>query len=204
MPPGSQWADELPGQFWDSLEARPRQLAAAATGAAWEQGRFTLPVFDRPYVVDPEHRLVQDPARLGERVDYNTALVLVTHLARALEVPPAGRLISPAELPGGRALVAGPHALPMEPITDLFGQDPKALVRRTQELGGDQCDGADLAVCLPGLPQVPLYLLLWLADEEFPAQAAPGVDANVLHHLDLDGLLSLGHLMVQRLTETSA
>jgi hypothetical protein len=49
-----------------------------------------------------------------------------------------------------------------------------------------------------------LYLLLWVADEEFPAQAAPGVDAHVLHHLDLDGLLSLSHLMVQRLTAESA
>jgi hypothetical protein len=204
MPPGSQWAEELPGHFWDSLEARSPELAAAATGAALDQGRFTLPVFARPYLIDPAHRVVQDLSRSGKRVDYNTALVLVTHLARGQEVPPAGRMISPAELPGGRALLAGPHALPLEPITDLFGQDPEVLVRRAMELGGDQCEGADIAVCLPGLPRVPLYLLLWVADEEFPSQAAPGVDAHVLHHLDLDGLLSLSHLMVQRLTAESA
>jgi hypothetical protein len=201
MPPGSQWADELPGHFWDNLRHRPPELAAAATGATLDEGRFLLPVLGRPYMVDPEQRLVTDPSRPDQRVDYNTALVLVSHLARAEAVPPAGRMLSPAEVPGGRALLAGPHALPLEIIIEHFGHHPEALVRRARELGGEKCDGADIAIRLPGLPRVPLYLLLWLADEEFPAQAAPGVDAHVLHHLDLDALLSLCHLMMQRLTE---
>jgi len=203
MPPGSQWADELPGHFWENLQNRPPQLAAAATGAALDGGQFMLPVFACPYLVDPARRLVQDISRPEARVDYNTALVLVSHLTRAGEIPPAGRMLSPAELPGGRALLSGPHALPLELVIEHFDRNPEALVQRARELGGDKCDGADVAVCLPGLPRVPLYLLLWVADEEFPGRAVPGVDANVLHHLDLDGLLSLGHLMVQRLTERS-
>jgi len=201
MPPGSRWADELPGHFWENLQNRPPELAAAATGAVLEQGRFLLPVLARPYRVDPKKRLIVDLAHPDQRVDYNTGLVLVTHLARAEAIPPAGRMLSPAEIPGGRALLAGPHALPLEPITSLFGQHPEALVRRARELGGDRCDGADIAVCLPGLLRVPLYLLLWIADEEFPAQAVPGVDAQVLHHLNLEALISLCHLMIQRLTE---
>jgi len=201
MPPGSQWADELPAYFWDDLRARPPDLAAAATGAELDQGRFILPVFARPYLIDPEQRRIQDSSRPEERVDYNTALVLVTHLTRAREVPPAGRMISPGDVPGGRALIAGPHALPLTPITARFGRDPEALVRRALELGGEEISGADVAVRLPGLPRVPMYLLLWVADEEFPAEASPGLDANVLHHLDLDGILSLSHLLIQRLTE---
>jgi len=159
-------------------------------------------VFARKYLVDPKHRWVQDISRPEERVDYNTALVLVTHLARAREIPPAGWLLSPSEVPGGRALVAGPHALPLKPLTARFGRDPEALMRRARELGGEETEGADVAVRLPGLPQVPMYLLLWVADEEFPTEVAPGVDAHIMHHLDLDGILSLSHLMVQRLTES--
>jgi hypothetical protein len=201
MPPGSRWADELPGHFWESLAARAPHLAAAATGATLDQGRFILPVFARPYLVDSQNRRVQDLSRSDTRVDYNTALVLVSHLARAQETPPAGRMVSFNELSGGRALVTGPHALPLDPLADHFENNPHTLVQRARELGGEEIVGADVAVRLPGLPRVPMYLLLWLADEEFPAQAAPGVDAQVMHHLDLDGLLSLSHLMVQRLTE---
>jgi len=201
MPPGSRWADELPGHFWHNLRHRPPEVAAAATGATLEQGRFLLPVLARPYMVDPEQRLIIDPSRPGQRVDYNTALVLVTHLARSEAVSPAGRMLSPADVTGGGALLAGPHALPLETVIERFGRDPKALVHRARDLGGEKCDGGDIAVCLPGLPRVPLYLLLWLADEEFPAQASLGLDAHVLQHLDLDGLISLCHLMIQRLTE---
>ena len=201
MPSGYQWADDLPGHFWESLQGRAPESAAAATGAELDRGRFILPVFARRYLVDSEQRRVQDLTRPDARVDYNTALVLVTHLARAEEVPPVGRMISFNELPGGRALVAGPHALPLDPLAEHYGRHPQALVQRALELGGEEIWGADVAVRLPGLPRVPLYLLLWLADEDFPAQAAPGVDAKVMQHLDLDGLLSLSHLMVQRLTE---
>jgi hypothetical protein len=201
MPPGSRWADELPGHFWDKLSARAPKSAAAATGATLDQGRFILPVFARPYLVDPENCRVQDLSRSETRVDYNTALVLVTHLAQAVKMLPAGRMISFNELPGGRALVAGPHALPLDLLTGRFGCNPQALAQRALELGGEEIDGADVAVRLPGLPRVPMYLMIWLADEEFSAQAVPGVDALVMHHLDLDGLLSLSHLMVQRLTE---
>ena len=201
MPPGSRWADELPGYFWDNLTARALEVAASATGAELDRGRFILPVFARNYLIEPKRRQVQDIFRPGERVDYNIALVLVTHLARASEIPPAGRMISPHELPGGRALLAGPHALPMDRITERFGRDPEGLVGRARELGGERVEGADVAVRLPGLPRVPMYLLLWVEDEEFPARAQPGVDAQVVHHLDLDGLLSLSHLMIQRLTE---
>lgn len=200
MPPGSRWADELPAHFWDNLRHRPPEAAAAATGATLEQGRFLLPVFSRPYLVDPKQRLIVDPSRPGRRVDYNAALVLVTHLARAEAVPPAGRMLSPAEVTGGRALLAGPHALPLETVIERFGRNPKALVHRARDLGGEKSDGGDIAVCLPGLPRVPLYLLLWLADEEFPPQVSLGMDAHVQHHLDLDGLISLCHLMIQRLT----
>jgi hypothetical protein len=201
MPPGSRWADELPGHFWENLAARAPEQAAAATGAELDRGRFILPVFARPYLVDPENRRLQDLSRGEARVDYNTALVLVTHLAQAGEVAPAGRMVSFNELPGGRALVSGPHALPLDLLAKHFGGNPQALGQRALELGGAEIEGADVAVRVPGLPRVPMYLLLWLADEEFPAQAAPGVDAQVMQHLDLDGLLSLSHLMVQRLTE---
>jgi hypothetical protein len=201
MPPGSRWAEELPGHLWENLGARGPESAAAATGAALEKGRFILPVFARPYLVDPQNRRVEDLSQGEARVDYNTALVLVTHLAQAVDTPPAGRMISFNELPGGRALVAGPHALPLDPLAEHFGGNPQALVERALELGGEEIDGADVAVRLPGLPRVPIYLMLWLADEEFPAQAVPGVDAQVMRHLDLDGLLSLSHLLVQRLTE---
>lgn len=201
MAPGYQWADELPDLLWNDLKARPPEEAAAATGAEIEEGRLVLPVFSRRYSVDREHSRITCIDNPDERVDYNTGVVLVTHLAQAKDVPPAGRMVSYKELPSGDTFFTGPHTLPMEYIVGRFGSEPDTLVRRAEELGGEKVEGADVAVRLSGLPRVPMYVMLWQADEEFPAEAVPGVDANVMHHLALDGLFALSHLLVQRMTE---
>jgi len=202
MAPGYEWAEDLPDLLWDDLAGRPPEEAAGATGADWAKGRFFLPVFGRRYSIDPESRRIEGVSFPEERVDYNTGVVLVTHLARARDVLPAGRMVSFKELPSGETFFSGPHALPMGPIIKRFGNDFESLVRRARELGGKEVEGGDVAVCLPGLRRVPMYVMIWKADDEFPAEAVPGVDANVMHHLALDGLFALSHLMVQRLTES--
>jgi hypothetical protein len=125
---------------------------------------------------------------------------LVCHLARALGVPPAGRLVTPQELPGGGLFFTGPHAVNTRDLEARFGASPENLARRAAALGGGRAEvGGDLAVRLPGLPRLPLYVLLWLADEEFPARVVVGLDANAHHQLALDGIWALTNLMVGRL-----
>jgi hypothetical protein len=83
-----------------------------------------------------------------------------------------------------------------------FGKDPEALVRRAEQMGGEPIDGADCAVRIPGLPFVPLYVLLWTADEEFGARAVIGIDDRALFHLDLAGVFALTNVMVGHLAQT--
>jgi hypothetical protein len=112
-------------------------------------------------------------------------------------VPPAGRLITPQELPGGGLFFSGPHAIATAGLEKRFGADATALLAVAQALGGQVLEGmADLAVTIPGLPMLPLYVLLWLGDEEFSARAVVGLDAHAQHQLALDGIWALTNLLV--------
>ncbi|MCA1988173.1 MAG: DUF3786 domain-containing protein [Desulfarculus sp.] len=195
-----RWADQLPAALWDDLAARSGSDAAEAASARQDDGRFHLPLLGRVYLVDANARQVREEARPHHRVDFQTGLVLVSHLARARGVPPAGRMVTPQELPGGGLFFTGPHAVNTKALEARFGSDPQALVRRAAALGGvpDQV-GGDLAVRLAGLPRLPLYVLLWVGDAEFPARAVVGLDANAHHQLALDGIWALTNLMVGRL-----
>lgn len=195
-----RWADQLPAALWDDLTARPALDAAEAAGAELRDGVFRLALLGRVYLVDPAVRQVREAARPDHRVGYQTGLVLVSHLARARGVPPAERLVTPQELPGGGLFFTGPHAVNTKVLEARFGSDPQALARRAAALGGapDQA-GGDLAVRLAGLPRLPLYVLLWAGDEEFPARAVVGLDAHAHHQLALDGIWALTNLMVGRL-----
>jgi len=195
-----RWADQLPAALWDDLAARPPDQAALAAAAQWDGGRFRLPLLGRDYLVDPAARQVREAARPEHRVGFQAGMVLVSHLARCLGAPPSGRMVTPQELPGGSLFFTGPHAINAKALEKRFGHAPSVLPHRAAALGGATCDaGGDVAVRLPGLPQLPLYVLLWAADEEFDARAVVGLDAHAHHQLALDGVWALTNLMVGRL-----
>ncbi len=195
-----RWADQLPAALWEDLAARPASQAAQATGAELVQGCLRLPLLGRLYEVDPASRRVAEVGRPDRRLGFQTGLVLVSHLGRAIGVPPAGRLVTPQELPGGGLFFSGPHAIATASLARRFGANPAALLAAAQALGGQAHGGAaEVAVTLPGLPYLPLYVLLWLGDEEFAARAVVGLDAHAHHQLALDGIWALTNLLVERL-----
>lgn len=193
-----RWADQLPEALWEDLTARPLLEAAQATGAALEDARLRLALLGRDYLVDVAARRIQLAGQPDKRLGFQTGLVLVSHLARALGVPPAGRLVTPQELPGGGLFFTGPHAVATAALEKRFGRDPAALLAAAQALGGQpQPEGAaQVTVLVPGLPMLPLYVLLWPADEEFGARAVVAMDAHAHHQLALDGIWALTNLLV--------
>ncbi len=196
-----RFAADLPDALWDDLAARPASEAAAACQAELEGGLFHLNLVGRGYVIDAGERrlwLAHDPAAA---VSYQAGLVLLTALAKAMDLPPAGHMVSFLELPGGSTFFTGPHALPTAPLEKRFGSVPADLTRRIGELGGQALDQADASGRLAGLPRVPLYVLLWAGDEEFPAKAALATDQRAHYHLPLDGLWALANLFVGRLLD---
>jgi hypothetical protein len=195
-----RWADQLPPELWDDLDARPRQEAAQAAQGRWDGACFTLPLLGRDYLVDPAARAVREVERPQYRPSFQTGLVLVSHLALASDVPEAGNMVTPQELPSGSQFFTGVHAVPVGRLAERFGNEPQALLPAAQNLGGGPWQGADVAVMVPGVPRIPLYVLLWAADEEFDARAVVGLDSRAHMHLALDGILALTSLLITKLT----
>ena len=195
-----RWAEDIHPHVWDDLAARPPQEAAQATGAAWDGRAYTISMLGRSYVADPGQRRIHlrdDPRR---RLSYQAGLVILTTLIRSLGVPPAERMVTPQELPGGGLFFQGPHAINTGPLEERFGYDPQALLAAARPLDAEPFAGGDAGLRLMGLPMVPLYVLLWTGDEEFKPRAVVGLDAHAHHHLALDGIWALTNLMVHRLT----
>jgi hypothetical protein len=194
-----QNADQLPPEAWDDLDARNPQEAAAATGAQWDGEAFHLPLLGRDYLVLPRQRCLQGKAHPDRPVSFQAALVMVHTLARALDVPPSGRMVTPQELPGGSMFFVGPHAIPTDLLCGHFGRNLDALTAQAKALGGHAISGADAAVTVPGLPRVPMFALIWDQDDEFPARAVVGVDSHAHHHLALDALWALSNVFAHHL-----
>lgn len=80
-----------------------------------------------------------------------------------------------------------------EPLRLLFDRDPAAVERALERLGGRRLQGtpAPTAWELFALPRVPVLLLYWPHDEEFPSKIKILFDATADRFLDVESLTFL-------------
>jgi hypothetical protein len=194
-----RWADQIPAALWSDLAKRSRRQAAEAVGAIWDGGTFKVPLIGVDYSIDPVNQRITKTYQADHPVSYQAGVVLLTTLAASKGVPPSGRMAVPQELPGGRMFFTGAHAVATGPLAKTFEKDPDQLMDRALGVGGERIEGADVAIRVPGLPYVPLYVLLWRGDVESSVRAVIGIDDRAHFHLDLAGVFALTNLLVHRL-----
>ena len=179
-------------EAWKKLELRDPEEAAACAGAEyWEdEDVFVVPVFGQAYLADPEAREVREiglhEVDLEEATHLN--LLVPLYLASCTNPEPAGKVISPLSLPGGAAFFKGPHEIPNEVIAHNFGADLEKFSETAQALGGRAVDGGDAAVLIPVFPKLPVTMIIWTGDLEFPARAQMLLDETAPLNLGIDAL----------------
>lgn len=73
---------------------------------------------------------------------------------------------------------------------------------RCLKLGGIEKNAqADLCIELPFLPQYPITLNFWEADEDFSASGRLMVDSSAAHYLTIEDAVTVGELILEKLRE---
>ncbi len=129
-------------------------------------------------------------------------ILLYNYLVRGGGPMPTGRWVPIERLPG--ALSKGPELQAVcEARVAAACQETglEALAEACRRAGGTQIEAgnADLACRFMGLPKVPLLLLIWEGDQDFPPRAKLLMDETVADHLDADSLLVLAELMTDKI-----
>lgn len=193
-----RWADQIPIASWNQLRERSPEQAAEAVGAEWEGTIFKVSLLGIHYTIDPTNQHIKMVENAEHPVSYQAGIMLLNTLSTSKGVPPSGRMTVPQELPGGRMFFTGAHAVANGQLAKYFEKDSTQLINRARDIGGEVIEGADIALRLPGLPQVPLYILFWRGDQEIPARAVIGIDDRAPFHLDLAGIFALTNILVFR------
>ena len=154
-------------------------LRAAVTHSE-EQG-YRVPVFGFPIFADPKTRTLTPSGPETElflnKMAYFSRLSVLFYLLDARNLPPTGRLLKPAELKTGQLYSSGSHILPLDPVASRFANDPQGFLAQGARFGGEPRNYGDAAVELLPLPRVPITLILWEQDDEFPARCSLLFDA---------------------------
>jgi hypothetical protein len=116
-------------------------------------------------------------------------LSVLWYLTSAKDIPASGRLIRPLDVRGGQRFFSGTHLLPLDRIEERFGRDKMAFIERGLRFGAEIAAFGDSAVRLYPLPRVPVTVILWLQDEEYPARATLFFDSTVDFQLSLSDIV---------------
>ena len=118
--------------------------------------------------------------------DYFFDLSVLWYLIRVRNIPLTDNLIKPADVPGGQIFVKGTHVLPMDAIAQKFNHQKELFLAVGSKYGAVEMDYGDVAVKLLPFPKVPVYLILWFGNEDFPPSGQLLLDPTCSSHLSTD------------------
>lgn len=182
-------------EAWNRLiERDPYEVAECSAGEYWEDDDvLVVSVFGQAYLVDAGEREIREIGihefHLEDKTHFN--LLVPLYLASCGPQEPSGRLVAPRSLSGGAAFFKGPHELPEEVIAHHFCSTLERFLDVGVKLGGTRTDGGDAAVVIPAFPKLPVTVLLWLGDMEFPARSQMLLDDTATGQLNIDALWAL-------------
>jgi hypothetical protein len=149
---------------------------------------ITLSYLSRSYRITlPEVRVTLSDS--GEEVPLKTRVLLLHYLIRAEGTLPSGRMITFKELPEGVVYAPTFAKRTLNPLAKNFGKAPHRLVDTAEKLGGKKAGFGDVSVTISAFPRVPITLVLWRGDSEFPPSASIMFDATVTDYLPTEDII---------------
>ena len=164
-----------------------------------DKQHYSLNIWGDRYLIDPGNSTI-------EHLNANTTppheyfyLFVIYYLLRVKDIPLSREWISEKDLPGGPTFFRGPHLIPTDLISQRYGNDLQAFKTRCEKLGGAPIEMADAAFCFEITPDIPVAVLLWAEDDDFPAEAKLLYDRSITELLSLDILFALAVAVCSRI-----
>lgn len=156
-----------------------------------EKHQYSVAVWDDHYLIDPAGSCMDRIAGNGPPAHEYFDLFVIYYLLRAGDTAPTGEWVSEKDLPGGATFFRGPHQVPTDSICKRFDNDLQGFKACCANLGGTPLAMADAAFRFTITPDIPIAVLYWLGDEDFPAEAKILYDKSIIKLLSLDIIFAL-------------
>ena len=138
-----------------------------------------------------------------EEVLIRDKVLILHYLLSAKGTPLANKLIAFKELPGGGNYFRTFSKRAIEPLVEHFGEQPHVLIATAGKLGGHRVAFGDVAVTVNAFSRVPVTIVLWQGDEEFPAQGDILFDAAISDYLSTYDVTVLCESIIWKLVKFS-
>jgi hypothetical protein len=134
-----------------------------------------------------------------EAVPVRDKILLLHYFIRARGTPLSGKMITYKELQEGVNYYPTFFKRSIEPIISNFKDDPEKLLDATATLRGHKSDYGDFAVTINAFPYVPVTIVLWHGDKEFPPDGNILFDSTIPDYLPTEDITILCEIIAWKL-----
>ena len=146
-------------------------------------------------ITNGEITLVDD----SEAVPIRDKILILHYFLRATGTPLSGNLITYKELREGINYYPTFFKRALEPIVSNFKDAPEKLLETAAILGGVKSSYGDIAVAIKAFPYVPLTIVLWKGDKEFPPDGNILFDSTISDYLPTEDITILCEIIAWKL-----
>jgi len=177
----------------------PAHLMKCA-GVPFENGSYVVRSFGADVYVNPREESISSPdPRIDEllkKMGYFYNHLALWWLVNSRGVSSTGRLIKPTDLAGGQMFFRGTHVLPLDKLAERYARDKEGFLKKAETLGAVPGTFGDASAALFPINGLPMHIILWLRDDEFPARADLLLDSAWEIAVPLDIIWSAAMLTV--------
>jgi hypothetical protein len=185
----------------EELAAKDPHQVGQLAGVVYDEDKRAL-CFDfvgRPTEVSWPEMSVRFSASEDE-VPLTDRVLILHYLNQAKGAPLANEMITYREVPSGTFYLSAFIKRAEKPMLAVFGEQPELLLEAAPQLGGQPVEGlADAAARFQVLPMVPVTLMVWGGDDEFPPEGKILFDKNISHYLTTEDVAWAASAVVYRL-----
>jgi len=164
-----------------ALKAKDPVQAAALAEADFQDGALGLRFLDQEVRVD------LDPVQVrridGREIPLTDQVLVLHYLSQADGRPLAGEWIAYRDIPGAEVYHPVFYQRAVAPLLKAFGPRPELLEELAAVYPISPGQAGDVSVVVQAFARVPLELIIWAGDDEFPAEANILLDRSVSGYL---------------------
>lgn len=189
-----------PIHYQELAEKDPNDVCRRAK-CAYNQAEqyYELEVWGDMYRIYAQKGIIERPDASAEPVHDYLTVFIIHYLLGVLEMETEDEWISEKDIPGGVTFFRGPHAIPTNLISGRFQNDLDAFGKRCEFLGGQAVEMGDAAYRFQITDRVPVVVLYWQGDEDFPPEARLLYDRSIQKHFAADVVFALAVEMCIRI-----
>ena len=166
-------------------------------------GSFRVPFLNRVYQVGYPDFEFEDFSGTAQEIPIQEQILILHYMSAVSPRRLSGNWVSYREIPGASFYFSAFVKRAIDPLKGVFGPNIPALSEAARQLNGTPIEPGDAGFEFNVLPNVPLQLILYEGDDEFPAEANILFDQTVGVILSPEDIAWLAGMLVYRLIAIS-